>query len=448
LTRARSVVARLDGRIDAVDGQLSRLLRQSEARDGDLARQLSELQASVRHATRRAGLRRAVTRVLLVVHHVEAWDSCDELYRLLAADDDFEPVVVSVPRRFPGSADLRDEERNSAGLNARSVPHLRLAATAPGEIARLLRAIDPDVVFRQSQWDPDLPEDLGTDALSWARMCLVPYETVNLVRNPPAARGADSAVDSEYHRAAWRVYCANDLVEDAARERSPLAGLQYRVTGHPKADRLRRAEPAWPMASRPSTARLVWSAHHTIHDTWTSFGTFHLAREDVLAWAAAHPGVQVLFMPHPALLTFVGCAASPVSAAQMEEWLERWEALPNTGVLREADYAPALAASDVMLTDGLSMLLEYQVLGKPLVFLERSGHAPFTPAGEVARTGVHAAPDAAAALALVDRFLQGAPDPLRAQQQRNVERLLGRPGAAGRILDDLRHAIEQERGAG
>ena len=191
---------------------------------------------------------------------------------------------------------------------------------------------------------------------------------MNIVVNVPDHRAANTAVDSEYHRAAWLVFCTNEMMlENGRPRRCAWRGAVPRgrpPEGRPPADSTASTGPctgtADGVALRPG--RIVWSAHHTIGRGWTDFGAFHLMRDDMLAWAERCADVQFVFMPHPALLPFPDSEASPVSRAEFDAWMRGWTALPNTGVLSEADYGPTLAASDLMVTDGLSMLVEYQIL--------------------------------------------------------------------------------------
>ncbi|MGY2084900.1 hypothetical protein [Blastococcus sp. SYSU DS0539] len=418
-------------------------LAENGARTRDL-----ELRDSVHLAARRAGLSRRRTRALFLVHHIEAWDGYHELERAMRASDDFEPIVASIPRHFHGSDGYTYEEEIHRGLLARGVPHLRLPAHGQDEALRLIKAIDPDLVFRQSQWDADIPDDLATDRLTFARLCLVPYETMNLVQNVPGPDGVNSAVDFPLHRAAWAVFCTNQLMLEAARRDGARGGRQFRVTGHPKADRLRNAAPAWPIQDdgqgRPR--RVVWSAHHSIGVGWSRFGAFPAMVEDMLAWAREDTDTDFVFMPHPALLPYTCSADSPIPQAEVDAWLREWTALPNTAVFTDGDYAPLLAASDVLVTDGLSMLVEYQLLQKPVVFVERAGHRPFTEIGEIVRAGTHPVGSALEARAVAARFLGGEPDPLRQQQERNVERLFGSGSSVERILATLREMLAVERG--
>jgi CDP-glycerol glycerophosphotransferase (TagB/SpsB family) len=169
-------------------------------------------------------------------------------------------------------------------------------------------------------------------------------------------------------------------------------------------------------------------------------------RDAMLEWAGHSTGTDFVFMPHPALLPFPDSEFSPISRAEFDQWMAAWVALPNTEVLSEADYGPTLAASDVMVTDGLSMLVEYQLFGKPLIFFEREGHRPFNAIGQEVVGGVHTVHTVDEARAAVEGFLDGAPDPLRDRQAGIARRLLGAGDSAELILKVLQCEIALERG--
>lgn len=470
LHRVRRVPHRvevLDRRLGTVDGEVH-AIRLSVAELGSRLDEVAasveesrprfvELRDSIHLVARRSALHRRPTRVLFLVHVLGAWDSYHALVEAMADSSDFEPIVASIPRRFRGSNGLYGEEQVHRGLRDRGVHHLRFAADDLDGILSLIKAIEPDVIFRQSQWDDDVPDELSTARLGFARTCLVPYETMNIVVNVADALTANSAVDTDYHRAAWLVFCTNEMMREIAVRDGMRDGAQFRVVGHPKADHLRSATPQWPTpasldtgvpvvgeAARPG--RVVWSAHHTIGRGWTDYGAFHLMREGMLAWARQRDDVQFVFMPHPALLPFPDSEESPISRADFDAWMSEWAALPNTDVLSETDYGPTLAASDLMVTDGLSMLVEYQILTKPVIFFERAGHRPFNAIGERVVRGVHTVHTVDEARSVADRLLGGEPDPLRHRQRENVRVLFGVGDSVERILIALREEIARERG--
>jgi len=431
--------AALQHRLDAVE-------RSAAARDRQGARAVSALHDTVNLVARRGAFRHDVTRVVLLVHHVEAWDSLDDLVRLMEMSDDFDPVIVTIPRHFGGQGELRDEDLVHEGLLARGVAHLRATADRVDDVLRLVKLLEPDVVIRQSQWDQDVDPLLSTALLGFARLCVVPYETMNLVVNVPDPRtpAVNTAVDADLHRAAWLVFCTNEQTRDAAARDGVRGADRYRVTGHPKLDVLRTARPSWPVVERESRRpRVVWSSHHSIGGGWTRFGLFPELAEDMLEWAR-QGDAEIVWMPHPALVPYMAREGSRYTASQYEDWLARWSELGNTGVVQGGGYAPVLAAADVMVTDGLSMLAEFQVLNKPVVFVERDGHRPFTDLGERIAAGTHVVHDTAGAREVVERVLREG-DELAPVQERNVAELFGPPGAAGRILDVLRAEIAAER---
>ncbi len=408
-----------------------------------------ELRDSLHYAARQSTLQRRRTRVLFLVHLIEAWDGCHDVVRAMEVAEDFEPIVASIPRHFAGIGALEFEDEVHRGLERAGVSHIRLAPPDMAGALRLVKSLEPDLIFRQSQWDLDVADVFGPDRLNFARTCLIPYETMNIVQNAPLEGTSNSAVDLPYHRGAWVVFCANDLVLDMARRDGARGGANFRVVGHPKADRVRSAQPAWPVRRGDAAAaprRIAWSAHHTVGTGWTDFGAFPLMAEDMLAWALERPDAEFVFLPHPMLVPTTRTPASPITAVQFDAWLSEWEALPNTEVSVAGNYAPVLAASDLLITDGLSMLLEYQLLEKPLLFFERPGHRPFNEIGELVRGGVHTVTTVASARETAQRLLDEGQDPLAPVQRDVTHRLFGDRPSAERILDTLREMIAAERG--
>ena len=112
---------------------------------------------------------------------------------------------------------------------------------------RLIKQIEPDLIFRQSQWDADVSAELGSDRPA-RRTCLIPYETMNIVQNVPNEVTGNSAVDSPYLRRMGRVLHERPHAGHRPGPRRTRQGSQFRIAGHPKADRLRTAPPAWPVA--------------------------------------------------------------------------------------------------------------------------------------------------------------------------------------------------------
>ena len=435
-SEVRAHAAELHARLDAVERAGAETRTTAEHTRSDVAR-LSRHSAFTHHPTR----------VLFLVHNPAVLDAVARVIELMREADDFDPFVLAIPHTFSGDGAPRGEAVTHAALEARGIPHLRLRDEHVGAAAEVLGAIDPDLVFRQSQWDADVPPAFSTAALRGRRVCLIPYETVNPTVNAPWGEPpVNSAVDQPLHRSAWRVYIANEIALTIAQTDSILAARQFRALGHPKADALRAAPANWPFppAAGARPRRVLWAAHHSILNGWNDFGLFPAVCEEMLAWARSAPEVEFVFMHHPLLPETIARGEHAFTSDDYAAWLDGWRSLPNAVAWEAPEYAGLLQAADVLVTDGPSMITESQIVQLPTVFLERVDHIPFNASGERIVSGVHRVPDVAGARTAVAALLAGQ-DPLQERQRENTDVLFGAPGAAERILADLRDGIAAER---
>ena len=381
--------------------------------------------------------------VLFLVHHPEAWYSLARVHELMASDPDFEVVAASLPRRFPGADGYRDEGFVSERLDHFGVEHLRFNSRDPFMDLDVIRMIDPDIIFRQSQWDNDVPPAFATDELRFARLCQVPYELLNFIVNIVEDDGLNTAVDSAFHRNAWAVFCASDEVRAETAAQTPATrARQFVATGHPTADILSAGARLGPDPGHRFT--VLWSAHHSVGDDWIRFGTFAEAAPQMVEQARNHPEWDFVFSAHPALLTKMDEHEPPLSGPLVADFRREWGSLRNASVFGGGDYADQFRNSDVLVCDGVSWLAEYQLTDRPVVFLEREDHRPFSALGERIIAGVNRVPSAAEAFRLVEALACGEPDPRRAERRQNALALRGDGHAAENIIAAIKAKLTDE----
>ena len=193
---------------------------------------------------------------------------------------------------------------------------------------------------------------------------------------------------------------------------------------------------------RPFT--VMWSAHHSIADDWTRFGLFPTMWPEMVAWARDRPDWRFVFSPHPSLLTVMDAAEPPLSPDVVADFWDQWRALPNAEFDPGGDdgtYGSLFARSDVCVSDGISMLVEFQIVGKPVIHVAREGHAPFNDIGQVCQQGWHTVASTTEARQLVEGFAAGEPDPLAQAQREVVAEVFGDRDAAREIVDYIRDEL-------
>ncbi len=131
-----------------------------------------------------------------------------------------------------------------------------------------------------------------------------------------------------------------------------------------------------------------------------------------------------------------------MSEAEIREFLESWDALPNTATYLLDDYGKLFAASDAMITEGVSFFSEYMLFDKPLIFLDSGRHTGFNPATTFLPQGMYVARGWQAAFAAALGATEPGGDTMKSARAKVIERLMPYPQqAARRIVEDIRETF-------
>jgi hypothetical protein len=364
---------------------------------------------------------------VFLVHNISTWDALHGIYEEMSKSSDFLPIVITIPFNF-GKGRFDGEDDTHIAFDEMNIPHIRFNFDDHREGLALLKALQPDIMFRQAPWDPDIPPAYSVKELSFTKLIYTDYG-LGILKDRKGAITYD--YDQELHQKAWMLLCANEDQKEIYQTHTHHQGKRAVVTGYPKFDQLMqrgREQSIWPIERSQRAFRLVWAPHHSVRPEWLGFGTFNLVYEEILQWAADNPDVEIVLKPHPML--FESRAHGMLSPAQIDEFIAAWEALPNTSLQTGGDYAPLLSASDAMLTDGVSFLAEYQLFGKPLIFLDSGQHVDFNLIGEYIMKGAYGVRTAGEAIDLIARLRSGTSDPLKPQRDETVRYLMPFPGAS------------------
>ncbi|OCJ04169.1 hypothetical protein A6U87_15075 [Rhizobium sp. AC44/96] len=320
-------------------------------------------------------------RCVFMVHSIPMWDALSDVYAAMLEDKRFDPVVISVNSTPLGFGAYEGEDVVSQSLKQLGVKHLRFNMEDSYQGLDILKALRPAVIFRQQQWDYCLPPAFRTNELTFARLCLVPY-ALNL-----AASLGDEIItevsafgfDQAYHRAAWRIFCETATTQSYYRSFEHSDPAKFILSGYPKFDRLMKADKtdAWPIPTRSTRGfRVIWAPHHSVGGHGLGFGVFDRIWDSMLRWAKESPDIEFVLKPHPALF------GHALTGENVGLFQNAWTRLPNCAIEMQ-QYGELFAASDMMISDGLSFLAEYQLFDKPIVFFDSEQHVEFNGLGRM-----------------------------------------------------------------
>jgi len=372
-------------------------------------------------------------RVVFVLNAVETLDASVPLLKALIEHERFEVRVLTFNRIFRGveqteTKALLDQKLAQLGINV-----VLTSGDAQIDTARL-KDWAPDFLFRQSEWDQDFPAEVAVRNLFWTRVMHLSYViTENFVYNPNSELPFFML---DYYEKIWRYFVSNPLTE---KERDLLAKTfisedVFEPVGSLKAVQIKNTVPQWPVET--TKQKVIWMPHHSIGNEWFAFGTFDENYQAIYDWTVAHPDISVVLNPHPSLPAVIEAGTGALSKEDFDAFLVKWNQLPNTNYLiREGSY-PAVAASDVILSDGISVLYEAQILNKPIVYIENPAHVAFTEYGEQLARGIHRETKIDEALTEVEKLL-AAPDDLAPFQIENTKPWLENEHPEQNIIDRM-----------
>ena len=181
----------------------------------------------------------------------------------------------------------------------------------------------------------------------------------------------------------------------------------------------------WPRRYAPEVKRVLWTPRWN-----TSEGNCHFFeyRHALLDFTQRHPEIDFVFRPHPLCLQNFR-KTGELSQAELDTMLARYAALPNADIDTNGDYQDTFRACDILVSDMSSMLHEFFMTGKPIIYTHRVDC--FNEFGAVLAEGFYWVRTAEELERTLEMLLAGE-DPMKAKRQAILEQVLGgKPRSAG-----------------
>ena len=325
-------------------------------------------------------------RVIFLTFYFEAWDALADIHDQMLADSRFDLKVISIPRRFSSEAEFAEEDQVDEFFDNIGVKHLRFNESDSFTNLAKLREMAPDYVFINYPWQRNYPPGYRVEQLSeFTKVCYVPYYSLQLVNELGEEGVAPHLYQQRSHQLASLIFTQDANVREAYAHTERGNDHVY-LTGTPKLDaqfrQVQSGDKRWPIADN-GNYRVLWAPHHSYSHTWLNFGVFSQIYLQMLDFAKTHPQVDLVMRPHPLMFdTLVD--REVINQGGLAAWLDAWNSLPNTDIDSDGNVAQLFAATDLLVTDGISFLGEYPLAtGKPAIFIENPNHWPWSPMGEL-----------------------------------------------------------------
>lgn len=345
-------------------------------------------------------------RVLFLLQRPEAWVNLASIHEAMLADVRFQPVVWLLPYN------VRDPMQSaSKRLAARALLEAERVAFVEWAEGMVPSGEHFDAVVFGHPYDRERPASLSFDRIAAAvpLTVYVPYglpmgggrKNLRLqFAQPTQVRSSLVVARSETERALFARHC-------------PSGDTHVQVLGHPRFDRLKRELASPPPGDLTNAiggrCAILWNAHFSFgleHSQASNFSTFDLLGPEIFRFALDHrERLCLIWRPHPGLwpALYRNGMLHPEDLPAL-----RGELAANGIVLDERPgHSAAFRASDALVSDVGSFLLEYLVTGKPVLALVNPEGEPLNEEADALVAGYERATSPKETIRFLEQMLDG-----------------------------------------
>ena len=317
-------------------------------------------------------------RVGFMIQVPNNWAVLQPVYEAALADPAIEPLVLLMPElEFFCYIRLRKilwEKTYACGKERFGDRAVQLWDPEE-ETWKMPESLALDYVFLPRPYETYLPFSWRASALrKTTKVCYVPYSS-------PLLDDYCLMYNTHFIRNVNLIFCEKQHSYEYV---SALLGPTLRSgdqkvfnPGFPKFDDIPsssgRESAVWPQPRRTGGLRVLWTPRWTL-DARLGGTSFFRYREEMIRWAEEDNTITLVFRPHPlALETYV--REGWMTETERDAYLTRITECPNAALDRNSTYFDTFWSSDLLITDVSSMLMDYMLTGKPILYCP-------TPAGK------------------------------------------------------------------
>lgn len=318
--------------------------------------------------------------VIFLVNYVPCWSKMVNLYEELKANPLFKPIIVCVPYFYRVSEIRCNKNKknetydyfisrgydvvNAIDLNGKWID---------------LRSFNPYYVFCARPYNNCLPKCYRSGSISkYALLCVILYgETIS-------SSEAKGVINRGYFKNVFSYFSFDDTEKEIFIEKNKLGiqnniqkcealgkvGLEYIIIKKKEKDNSRR--------------KVIWTPR------WSVKGgsNFFEYKDIIFELANIYNDIDFIIRPHPLMFTnFI--SSGIMSQEEVNAFKNRCFNSQNVTLDTEKEYIDTFWQSDLLISDFSSLLIEYLVTAKPIIYCLHSTKFEYTDTGKKLLSSVY-----------------------------------------------------------
>lgn len=310
----------------------------------------------------------------------ELWNKIESVCKEFINDKKFNVTILAIPKADINNTGVEsgiDKYLDNEALEASKNFNCKVIDARVNKIEWYdLKSLNPDYIFYQRPYDQYLPDIYASyNTIKYTKACYVPYgwiTTTNL---------QEICFNREFFRNLYLFYAENVENAKIIKKRtfvSHLLNLRKTLSlGYPSLDLVNKlkgsASTSWIRDRKLDGLRIIWTPRWTM-DKHLCASNFFEYKDKFIEFAKNSEDVYVLFRPHP--LAFENyLKVGLMSQDEIDGYKNNVNQLQNASIDSQKDYLTTFWDSDVLVTDMSSIIVEYFLTGKPIIYCD-NGTAP------------------------------------------------------------------------
>ena len=295
----------------------------------------------------------------------EKWDAMESVYEYMRDDPRFDPVVVRTP---VGRVVERDGKREQEIIYKDFLSPIGIPALSYEQYS--IEENCPELAFISQPYESCTLEQFWPEYITkYTRLVYLPYFAPFSIYE--SAR--EALCEMPVYRFAWKTIGASERHYRYYSRHAANGGANMLVTGVPKWD------PTVDLLTHPAQIPASWEDKIKGKKVflWNSFYDFNGSSlpyfQDIYQWFKTHPDCALIWRAHPMTDTVTKMYYPTQYYQQLQAYIEMVETSPNMVYDQEASYRAAFSCSMAQISDLSSMMFQYLLLDKPVLYIKTNG---------------------------------------------------------------------------
>lgn len=382
-------------------------------------------------AYRRQMRRDTTMRVVFLVQYIPAWNKHQTLYHELQSRSNVAAYIVCVP------SDIH-RDGNDTFAYFQQHGYQAIDARAGKEEWFDLRQLRPDFVFCTRPYNHFMPSAYASDQISqYSRICSIPYGPSIVNNLLPVVLNRDFYKDVSYY---FAISASERNYWNKRFRLGYWAGLQRAVAlGNPVFEEIAKNK----HEKTDDKITMIWTPRWST-DPQIGGSQFFKYKDILIQYVQSNPNVRMIIRPHPLMFdNFV--KTGEMSWEQVKMFQEQVAASENMSLDHAQEYSSTFWDTSFMISDLSSIIMEYFVTGKPLIYCKSDIPFCMTEESNKMLEGCYTVSNQDELIQVVD-MLKSGEDPRKHRRDEIIRELFGNSySASTNIADRLLYEWSAER---